>query len=102
MSKVHLQIPEFVVARRAAEKLSEWMTTTEASAYLKTKPRTLLKWVREGSIKGWPLHGTKRRTWRFRRQDLDDALGFIAPPIPSSVVDSSTSSVVRVQLGGLQ
>jgi excisionase family DNA binding protein len=78
------------------------MTTAEAAAYLKTKPRTLLKWVREGSIKAWPLHGTRRRTWRFRREDLDAALGFIVPRASSCVVDSSTSSVVRVQTGGLQ
>ena len=102
MSKEHRQGPEFVASKGAVETLSGWMTTAEAAAYLKTKPRTLLKWVREGSIKGWPLHGTKRRTWRFRRQDLDAALGCIAPPISSSVVDSSTSSVVRVQSGGLQ
>ena len=102
MSKVHLPNPEPVVTKRGAETLSEWMTTTEASAYLKTKPRTLLKWVREGSIKAWPLHGTRRRTWRFRREHLDAALGLFALPMPCGVVDSSTSSVVRVQLGGLQ
>lgn len=81
---------------------SGWMTTTEAAAYLKTKPRTLLKWVREGSIHGWPLHGSKRRIWRFRREDLDSALGLVIPCVSPSVVDSSTSSVVRVQTGGLR
>lgn len=59
--------------------LCEWMTAAEAAAYLRTKPRTLLKWVREGSIKAWPLHGAKRRTWRFRKEDLDSALGFGLP-----------------------
>lgn len=72
---------------------NEWMTTTEAAAYLRTKPRTLLKWVREGSIKAWPLHGTARRTWRFRREDLDSALGFVAVQTAHSVLSSSTSSV---------
>jgi excisionase family DNA binding protein len=71
----------------------EWMTAAEAAAYLRTKPRTLLKWVREGSIKAWPLHGAKRRTWRFRKEDLDSALGFVAAGNSDSVVSSKTSSV---------
>ena len=71
---------------------SKWLTTAEAAAYLRTKPRTLLKWVREGSIKAWPLHGVVRRTWRFRKEDLDAALGLCAR-VPNSVVSSSTSSV---------
>jgi len=75
-----------------------WMTSEEAAAYLKTKTRTLLKWVREGAIKGWPLHGIKRRTWRFRRADLDAAaLGFVTAPIPAVVLESAPSSVVRSQ-----
>lgn len=77
----------------ATEAPSKWMTTAEAAAYLRTKPRTLLKWVREGSIKAWPLHGTARRTWRFRKEDLDTALGFAAARTPDSVLSSSTSSV---------
>ena len=61
---------------------SKWMTTAEAAAYLRTKPRTLLEWVRVGSIKAWPLHGTVRRTWRFRKEYLDSALGFVAARTP--------------------
>ena len=71
---------------------NEWMTT-EAAAYLRTKPRTLLKWVREGSIKAWPLHGAKRRTWRFRKEDLDASLGFAQTRNSDSVLFSKTSSV---------
>ena len=74
------------------ETLSEWMTAAEAAAYLRTKPRTLLKWAREGSLKAWPLHGIARRTWRFRKEDLDAALG-LCVRTPDSVVLSSTSSV---------
>lgn len=69
-----------------------WMTTAEAAAYLKIEPRTLLKWVREGSIRAYSLHGTKRRTWRFREVDLNAAMG-IAPPNSAPVVRSVTSSV---------
>jgi excisionase family DNA binding protein len=72
---------------------NEWMTTVEAAAYLRTKPRTLLKWVRAGSIKAWPLHGAKRRTWRFRKEDLDAALGFAQTGNSDSVLFSKTSSV---------
>lgn len=71
----------------------EWLTAAEAAAYLRTKPRTLLKWVREGSIKAWPLHGAKRKTWRFRKEDLDSALGFVETGKSDSVLSSKTSSV---------
>ena len=50
------------------------MTTAEASAYLKVKPRTLLLWVRQGELPAYALHGIKRRVWRFRREDLDQFL----------------------------
>jgi len=53
---------------------SVWLTATEAAEYLKVKPRSLLRWVRLGKIKGYTLSGTKRRVWRFRKEDLDSAL----------------------------
>jgi excisionase family DNA binding protein len=64
-----------------------WLTGTEAAEYLKVKPRTLLLWVRHGKIKAFALSGTKRRIWRFRREDLDAALvaGTMLPSIPLSV-----------------
>ena len=80
-------------SKHGPETFSEWMTTAEAAAYVRTKPRTLLKWVREGSIKAWPLHGAKRRTWRFRKEDLDAALGFAGAGNSDSVLFSRTSSV---------
>ncbi len=66
---------------------SEWLTASEAGAYLKVKVRTLLLWVRQGKVKGFALSGTKRRVWRFRRQDLDAALleSAVLPSIPLSV-----------------
>ena len=30
----------------------EWLTATEVSRYLKVKPRTVLKWAKEGRIPG--------------------------------------------------
>lgn len=81
------------------ETVSGGMTTTEAAAYLKVKPRTLLKWVREGAIKAYPLHGKQRHVWRFHREDLDLALGF-KKPVSSTVVNLRPSSVVRMRKGG--
>ena len=52
----------------------EWLTTEEAAGYIKAKPRTLLLWVRQGKVKAFALSGTKRRIWRFRKEDLDAAL----------------------------
>jgi excisionase family DNA binding protein len=65
----------------------EWLTAEEAAGYLKVKVRTLLLWVRQGKVKAFALSGTKRRVWRFRRQDLDAALleFSVLPSTPLSV-----------------
>lgn len=95
MSKLLNKTTEDVEAHHLSELQARnaWMTTAEAASYLKIKPRTLLKWVREGSVKGWPLHGFTRKTWRFRREDLDTALGFGTNEAADSVLSSSMSSV---------
>jgi excisionase family DNA binding protein len=66
---------------------SEWLTPNEGGEYLKVKPRTLLLWVRQGKLKAYPLSGVKRRIWRFRKEDLDEALmaSPVLPSIPLSV-----------------
>jgi len=60
----------------------EWMTPTEAAAYLQVKVRTLLLWVRQGKVQAYALSGTKRRVWRFRCSDLNSAL--LAHPVIAS------------------
>ena len=54
--------------------MSDWMTTSEAAEYLRVKPRSLLLWVRQGKLPAYALSGTRRRVWRFRKDELDDAL----------------------------
>jgi len=61
---------------------SDWLTPSEAAAYLKMKPRTLLLRVRQGKLQAYALSGTKRRVWRFRKEDLDAAL--LACPVIAS------------------
>jgi excisionase family DNA binding protein len=61
---------------------SDWLTAGEAAEYLKVKPRSLLLWVRQGKVKAFALSGTKRRIWRFRREDLDSSL--VANVVPSA------------------
>lgn len=56
---------------------SQWLTATEAALYLKVKPRTVLKWAKEGRMPCHPLSGSKRITWRFLRSELD---GMLTPP----------------------
>lgn len=51
-----------------------WMTVSEAAEYLRVKPRSLLLWVRQGTIPAYALSGTKRRVWRFLQSDLDTTL----------------------------
>lgn len=52
----------------------EWLTANEAAAYLKVKPRTVLKWAKTGRIPAYPLSGKKRVTWRFLKSELDAML----------------------------
>jgi len=65
----------------------EWLTVEEAARHLKIKPRTLLRWARQGKVKGFALSGSRRRVWRFRREDLDRA------PAEYSVLHSIPLSV---------
>jgi excisionase family DNA binding protein len=53
---------------------SPWMNSEEAARYLGVKRRSLLLRVREGKVPVYALSGTKRRVWRFRKQDLDTVL----------------------------
>jgi len=66
---------------------AEWLTVAEAAQHLKVKPRTLQLWVRQRKVKAFALSGTKRRIWRFRREDLDAAL------VETSVLRSIPPSV---------
>jgi excisionase family DNA binding protein len=75
---------------------SDWITTEEAAAYLKVKPRSLLLWVREGKIQAYALSGTKRRVWRFLREDLDSSL------LSKPVLRSRPSLPVRSENGRTQ
>jgi excisionase family DNA binding protein len=54
---------------------SEWLTSTEAAAYLKVKPRTLVRWARGRQIPAHKLSGFSRVTYRFLRSELDAMLG---------------------------
>ena len=68
-------------------QVNDWLTANEAAAYLRVKPRTLLLWVRQGKVKGFALSGTKRHVWRFRREDLNEAV------MESAVLPSESPSV---------
>ena len=78
-----LQDCTYEVAMEHSIAGNDWMTTAEAARYLRVKHRTLLLWVRQGKVKAYALSGTKRRVWRFRRADLDQAL-FANPVIAST------------------
>ena len=54
--------------------MSQWLTATEAAAYLKVRPRTIVQWAKDGKVRGHRLSGCKRITWRFRREELDAML----------------------------
>jgi excisionase family DNA binding protein len=54
--------------------MSEWLTATEAAAYLKVRPRTIVQWAKEGKVRGHRLSGCRRITWRFLRSELDAML----------------------------
>jgi excisionase family DNA binding protein len=62
---------------------SPWLDPQEASEYLGISPRTLLKWARIGQVKGYQLSGTERHIWRFRQEDLDEAVKLASPSVAS-------------------
>ena len=51
-----------------------WMTANEAAAYLKIDSRTIIRWAKQGKIKGYVLSGSERITWRFLQSDLDSIM----------------------------
>jgi integrase len=53
---------------------SDWLTSTEAGAYLKVKPRTIVRWAPCGSVPAHRLSGTGRITWRFGTELWNRAL----------------------------
>lgn len=53
---------------------SQWLTASEAAAYLRIKPRTVLAWAKAGKIPAHPLSGSKRVTFRFLQSELDAML----------------------------
>jgi excisionase family DNA binding protein len=66
---------------------TEWLTANEAAAYLKVKPRTVLKWAKEGTMPAHPLSGSKRVTWRFLKTELDAMLS-----LPSAARDGGLNA----------
>ncbi len=75
-------IPAQVCDRASAEPLVQWLTANEAAAYLRVDSRTLLRWAREGKVRGFQLSGTTRHVWRFRHCDLDATL--VGPAVPQT------------------
>ena len=61
-------------ANFATSVMTEWLTAAEAAAHLKVRPRTVMQWAKDGKLPGHRLSGSKRITWRFRREDLDAML----------------------------
>ncbi len=66
--------------RTSAEPLVQWLTASEAASYLRVDSRTLLRWAREGKVRGFKLSGTSRHVWRFRYADLDATM--TGPAVP--------------------
>lgn len=54
--------------------MAEWLNANEAAEHLRVRPRTILKWAKEGKIPGHRLSGTTRITWRFKKCELDAIL----------------------------
>jgi hypothetical protein len=40
-----------------------------------------LKWTNSGKLKGYALSGTRRRTWRFLKLDVDAIFGLSSEPL---------------------
>jgi excisionase family DNA binding protein len=75
-------IPQAFDSANPAPLAQQWLTASEAAAYLRVDSRTLLRWAREGKVLGFQLSGTTRHVWRFRHVDLDATLTGPAVPQP--------------------
>lgn len=62
-----------------------WLTANEAAEHLRVKPRTILKWAKEGHIPAHPLSGSKRVTWRFLKSELNAMLNVPSAAEPGRV-----------------
>lgn len=51
----------------------EFYTRSEAAKYFKVHPRTIERWLRNGSIKGYKLGKGKHRPGAFQRMKLMDS-----------------------------
>ncbi len=79
----------------------EWLTASEAASHLRVNTRTLLRWVRDRKLKAYALSGTKRRIWRFLRNDLDSAVLEQCSPTEAHWVESEKRTRVRHQHGSV-
>jgi excisionase family DNA binding protein len=82
-----LALTQVSVTKRSAKSFNpsetcEWLTPEEAARHLRVKPRTVLKWAKEGRIPAHSLSGLKRVTWRFLKSELDAMLN-----VPSAAED---------------
>jgi excisionase family DNA binding protein len=64
---------------------SPWLDAEQASEYLGVSKRTLLKWARVGQIRGFQLSGIERHVWRFRQEDLDEAVKIASPSVAERI-----------------
>jgi len=60
--------------KNAPGSRGHWLSAKEAACYLGVAPRTLLKWARQGKVRGYQLSVTLRVRWRFLVEDLDSAI----------------------------
>jgi excisionase family DNA binding protein len=61
-----------------------WLTADQVAAYLQIERRTILKWANSGKLKAYALSGTRRRTWRFLKLDVDAIFGLSSEPLSFS------------------
>jgi excisionase family DNA binding protein len=61
-----------------------WLTADQVAAYLQVERRTVLKWANSGKLKAYALSGTRRRTWRFLKLDVDAIFAMSSEPLSFS------------------
>jgi excisionase family DNA binding protein len=61
-----------------------WLTADQVADYLQVERRTVLKWANSGKLKGYALSGTRRRTWRFLKLDVDAIFALSSEPLSIS------------------
>jgi hypothetical protein len=71
--------PAPFISRSVSMQLEPFVDAIAVAAHTGKKPRTIMKWARQGRIPAHPFSGTARRTWVFKLSEIDSYILALRP-----------------------